>query len=373
MALVSFPNFWGYTFDPYFGNGITPNSNARIIDAAGESVAALGKIILTTGPGTSKTISPGGGGKIYITTGTLTFANAGTTIRVGIQDLASGIEDDTYDVYGDLVGGGGGLTASTINEITMGTGTKTIAHGDKIAVVIEAISRAGADTIQIPTYSSNVGLTPYCTIDAGAGPVRNAQTSRVTILFDDGTLGWFGDITFAHLFGTSSNFNQTSTPDEYVRIFQVPQKIKAQGIIGFLNIGATARNGDIHLCTDPLGTPTNIRTISIVGNDTSGTTGRFVELFTSLQQFDAGTIYGLSFAPTTTGNWQFNFLDFVTFPALRGVLPGGTNSSMASRTNLTGAFGSDDNTKVPIIGPMVSQISDDAGGGGGGGEHSAVF
>lgn len=34
----------------------------------------------------------------------MTFANAGTNFRIGIQDVAStGLEDGTFDVYADLV------------------------------------------------------------------------------------------------------------------------------------------------------------------------------------------------------------------------------------------------------------------------------
>ena len=74
-------------------------TNFSAIAAAGRSIAVIGKLVLAAGTG-SKTISSAGG-KIYIgKIASRTFANAGSTLRIGIQDVTAGtgLEDGVFDV-----------------------------------------------------------------------------------------------------------------------------------------------------------------------------------------------------------------------------------------------------------------------------------
>ncbi len=126
MALQTLANKMGMIISSdggLMGSGI----NNATMDGAGESQAFIGKVFLEAGTG-SKTISSAGG-KIRWRSGTVTFANAGTNFRIGIQDVAStGLEDGTFDVYADLVGGTDTITGSADQLTAMETGTKTISH-----------------------------------------------------------------------------------------------------------------------------------------------------------------------------------------------------------------------------------------------------
>ena len=65
MALQSLNNLYGTLVTPLpsFPLGYSTASGAQsgTIDAAGESFAAVGHVLLSTGPGTTKTISSSGG------------------------------------------------------------------------------------------------------------------------------------------------------------------------------------------------------------------------------------------------------------------------------------------------------------------------
>ena len=79
----------GRLFIPPNDSSITAiPSAAMTIDAAVEAVHYTGQVFLEAGSG-SKTISSAGGKIHWRTSGTVTFANAGTTIRIGLQDVST--------------------------------------------------------------------------------------------------------------------------------------------------------------------------------------------------------------------------------------------------------------------------------------------
>lgn len=61
------------------------NSTSNTIDASGEKFAFIGTLWLSGGA-TSKTFSSSGGKIRFMGGSSMTFSNAGTTLRVGIQD-----------------------------------------------------------------------------------------------------------------------------------------------------------------------------------------------------------------------------------------------------------------------------------------------
>jgi hypothetical protein len=260
MAFQSFTNLQGVLLSPWpTSPEFLTSLSSTTIDAAGESGAAVGRMLLSSGPGTSKTISSAGG-KVFFRAGAVTFANAGTTIRVGIQDVAAtGLEDGTYDVRGDLVGGTDTITANAIKAVSMSTGSKSITHGDRVAVVIEAISRSGADSLVVNRSSTSSSL-PYSTIDSGAGPAKSASIPMISVECDDGTLGWFAAESFAWNSENATAFASNSTPDEHALIFEVPVTCSARGLM--LRLGSVAATDDFEaiLYSDPLGTPVAERT-----------------------------------------------------------------------------------------------------------------
>jgi hypothetical protein len=230
------------------------------MDANGESVAGIGQIFLEGGAaGGTKTIS--NVGKIYWKTAGSTFANAGTNVRVGLQDVSTttGLEDGTFDVYQDLVGGTDTIAANSVIITTMDTGTKTITHGDVVAVCVEMTTRGGVDTINVIRESNPVGIgsgLPYATGDTGTLSKTGNNIPIFLIEFDDGTLGWFnpGHYLVGNLYATSQStidFSNGSTPDEYAAVFKVPFKCSINS--GAIFVGDRWKNPRNYFIFRPIG------------------------------------------------------------------------------------------------------------------------
>jgi hypothetical protein len=368
MAFTDFPNFCGpilsaIPFMPFYG--VTSASAA--IDAVGESFACIGRVKLTTGPGTSKTISSAGG-TVHINISTLTFANAGTTVKVGVQDVSSGIEDGTYDVRADVVGGSGGLT-SGVCSVPMTTGTKTITHDDLVAVVFEMTARGGADTVTFLRYGTTGNAFPYTTLDVGSGPARATLYGLMTLEFDDGTLGYFNSDVFAFNPSTPS-FASNSTPDEYALVFQVPVPMRVTSLVTTIGSFANTDDFELILYSDPLGTPVAERTIAHDADESNAQSVGQFERDISPYDLSAGTTYAIAMRPTTTNALAISVADFGSGNAnLRGATLFGTNASLGTRTDQSGAF-TETTTQIPLMG---FRASFDDGGSGSAAEVSHVF
>lgn len=366
MALQSLANGMGMLLDScMMGNTLTGGSVT--LNAAGESFAAIGEIYIEGEPA-SKTISSSGG-KIFFRTGAVTFANAGTNFRVGIQDLAaSGLEDGTYDVYADFVGGGGGIAANTWYEKAMTNGSKTINHLQKVAVIFETTARAGSDTIDIGAqafrrFPSALTNFPYGTIDSGAGPARSASVPLCVIIFDDGTIGWVRSaVAFPGMTATSTNtFNSGSTPDEYAAVFQVPFKCSVDGVFLYIGSIASTDNFEMLLYSDAQGSPTVERTVTVDPNLTGSTiTNAAYDVSFSSFELSPGIWYAIAVRPTTANSINVAYFDMTaTFGnTYKKGLPFGTNCKLSSRTNKTGAFSEVQTYYQPIFGLWINKLDD---------------
>lgn len=379
MALQSLANGMGMPLDSALMWGISTGT-ASTMDAAGESVAFIGKIYIE-GAASSKTISSAGG-KIVFRTGTVTFANAGTNLRIGIQDLsATGVEDGTFDVYADLTGGGGGIASNTWYELAMTNGTKTINHLDTVAICMEMTARGGTDSVGIALYNAQIHNTtninfPYRTADTGAGPAR-VQTGPygAMIIFDDGALGWIEGAWFAPGMQSTATltYNSGSNPDEYAAVFQVPFKCSVRG--GYLQVGSIAStdNFEIILYSDAEGTPVAERTVTVNPNYTGSTSGNS-PYFVSFSSYtlSPGLWYGLSMRPTTANSLSLGYYDIgASFGnKYKKMLPFGTNCKLSSRTNQSGAFSEVQSYFQPIFGLRVDKLDDGVSSGG---EKSYTF
>lgn len=337
-------------------------TTATNIDAANEGMSMIGAI--QWDDGASHVVSSAGG-KVHWIPGGVTFANAGTTIRVGIQDVASGLPDATYDVYKDLVGGTDTLTAGTLTATAMATGTKTIGHGDVIAMVITMTARGGADFVA-PRRRDVVAAFPYCTINTGSGHVRNNAMPHCLIEADDGALGILGPTFTVPMLTESVAFNSGSTPDEYAIVFQVPFKCSIDHLC--VHSGATSAGEDASLVlyTDPLGTPTAQRTAVL--DPTLHRDGAPALLWQRVTEYtlEPGTTYAISYVAQSTGGRQ---LQRITIPTAgcRKFTMFGTTLQGGSRTDGTGAFGSLSTTAWMILGFAINKLDDGVGGSGGGG------
>ena len=372
MAYQPFANRFGFLLTPQPSLEIPSLANATL-NAAGESLGMIGHMLLSSGPGTSKTISGAGGGSIAVLVGSaVTFADAGTTIRIGIQDVdgATGLEDGTHDVYAELVGGTDTITATTVRNTVMETNTKTITHGDQVAVVIEMTARGGTDSVIFNLGGTAVAMMPYTTADTGSGPVLTSRRPYVTVVFDDGTIGWFSSDSWVGVFENATAFSNASTPDEYALVFQVPVPMVASGLFGMLASVAAADDFEMILYSDPLGTPVAERTIvqdMTLAPASAGTAFIWERPFTSTYTLNANTNYAVALRPTTANTINFLRTNFnASNGALRGATILGTNWSQYTRTDQTGAFGSQNLTVLPHFGVRIAQLDDAVSAGGGG-------
>jgi hypothetical protein len=366
VAFTSFPNNLGLPLYPMWGAGNVNTVSSQNANAVGEGIQYIGRIQMPGGPGTSKTISAAGSGKVHWYATTSTFANAGTTLRVGLQDVAStGIGDTTFDVYADLVGGGGGVTSGARNTTTMTSGTKTLAWGDQVAIVFELTAWAGADSVRAVFTNSLVSTAPYIALHVGSGYAKDGNTPFVMIEFDDGTIGYFSDLSLPVL-ETNVAYNSGSTPDEYALIFQVPFAARVTALLAGLGDIDAGETGEIILYSDPLGTPVAERTLSLGAPDTGQiSTAASLAMMPLLTTYDlaANTDYAVAVRATSVGSRVIAQIG-LPIAAARAAFPFGTTMQGGSRTDQTGAFGTLSSTTMLRAGVMLGGFDIAAAGGG---------
>lgn len=365
MALQSFPDKIGTIIYPDVSLPRIPssdsNSNVGTMNAVGESAALIGYLHLEGGSG-SKTISSGGGKIYFATGGSNTFANAGTNLRIGIQDVdATGNEDGTFDVYADLVGGTDTITSNAIRSTAMETGSKTMSHGDLIAIAFEMTARGGTDSVTLRNRSTGGVGMPYMTTDTGSGVSKaGGAVFDATIEFDDGTIGWIQGCLAWHTYGLTGNINTGTTPDEYALIFQLPFPAMISGAQPMLNLPGTTSDFEVILYSDPLGTPVAERTTAVDGDLLGGitVTTRYYVPFSSDYSLAKNTKYALAVRPTTANSLTLMRMGFNTGNAkLRRPTVLGENASQGTRSNQTGSF-SEDTLFIPAIGMVLSKFDD---------------
>lgn len=361
MSLESLKNGGALLIDPRIGfpvpNTIGSTITLTSINNTGESQTAIGHIILEGGATSgSKTISSAGGKIHWVETGGSTFDDPASNLRIGLQDVeATGLEDGTFDVYADLVGGTDLLSGGGVVTTAMETGSKTLNHGDLIAVSFELTAFGGADGISLHG-APNFKNLPYRTQDTGAGPAKNATNSipLFTIEFDDGTMGWFigGYATF------HSNLAMSQLSDEAALVFKMPVSCEVNYV--HIPIGAILATDtfDIVIFKDPTTSPVVLQTISVNPNKLgSPTSTGTLSIPISPLKVSANRFYGIAVKSTSAGFISTSLYDF-----------GGGNSYLRKATILqenwgyghrtagsTGAFTYDEE-KLFVVGFEISKI-----------------
>jgi hypothetical protein len=331
----------------FWTNGTT-SSTGSAINAANEAVHFVGQIMIEGGTAAgSKTLSAAGGGKILWRSQTvIAFSNAGTNLRIGLQDLdvtsqpAHG--DGTFDVYADLVGGTDTIAGNDDFETAMESGTKSLSQGDFVAVAFEFTSHGGSDYITILSEynifnADTVNGLPGVWHDDGTPSTANGVPC-CAIQFDDGTLGWIAGGTIAP-FGISTSYNvNTSGADEFGNLLTPPFDMVVSGV----TFSALIQD-DLEICLyeDPLGTPTLLEAISVDASGTISIGAEWVLVFSSEHTLYAGKSYGITMRPTTTTTSYLygSSIETGSLSAYMKVL-GLTDTAFHSieRLNNTGAF-----------------------------------
>lgn len=341
--------------------------NSATMNAAGNSAFTVGRLYLPGQTGT-KVLSAAGGGRIYWISGPgNTFANAASELRVGIQDVSSGLPDGTFDVYSSYVGGTDTIGNQVVHDKAMTSGSKTMANGALIAIGHTLVTRGGADTVATDRLSLGSVVGNYGYPYGTANGSRTAACPPYLIRFDDGTPGWVHPLPLLYnmsLFSTLITYNSGSTPDEYIGTFSfaVPMRVTAVGV-NVLAIGPSDPF-DVILYTDPYGTPAPHETVSFTGS-ADFTDGMGIVTLATPYDLQADTKIGVAVRPTSTNNIQWSHLGMGSgFDYLKQAQPFAT-VQMASRTNQSGAFVETQAYHLPDIVVWVSAVDNGASTGGG--------
>jgi len=349
------------------------------MDAAGEMVGMIGHCYIAGRPA-SKTISAAGGGSVSFRTGTCTFTDVGTSVTVSIEDVGTttgnpGRPDESPDVASAaLLGNGGGITSAAWNTVSMtgGSGSKTIAHGDLIAIRWDMTARAATDSVIIATQAISVlaGSTTNPqrpqVLTKLAGTWADADLNpNVVITFDDGTLGIL-DYCIPLTSGGTEAYADSDNPDERGMIFQVPWDCKVDGFWGHIGIASgTTSDYTVTLYSDPLAAGAGPTAISgaqvVVLAEQLGPVNSPRAVFMTLPaeiSLTKNTDYCLAVRANGAGNVQVS-TGTLGNTAYRTFFGKGTSLRKGTRQNGAGAF-AEEGTPVTVyqLGVRISSFDD---------------
>lgn len=331
--------------DPHLSSSNVFGASTIALDATGEALHYSGQIYLAAESG-SKTISSAGG-KIYFRSSTTTFASASSTFRAGLQDTSSvdgppGRGDGTFDVYGELVGGTDTIATSSMIAVAMESGTKTLAHGDMVTIVLEMTARGGSDSVTASWIGNaeNIPQRPVLASYLSASWARVQGTLNCCVEFDDGTLGWIFGSAIYSMPAMTQNFNSgSSTADEYGNLINVPMPVVLDGLYAY--VYPASRTADFELCLyeDAFGTPVLVDSVTIDATQVATTGGAVIcyGLFSHAYTLKQNTNYAVTVRPTTTGNVTINYFD-VDQAAMLDMYQLGQGCYAVRRIDNSGAF-----------------------------------
>lgn len=345
-------------------------TGSQFLDGSGESVTAIGQIHFSD-KGASKSLA---GATMWFRTHGATFSDGGTNFRIGIQDLAAnGLEDGVFDVYKDFTGGGGVLTGNGWQGHVLDQGSKTVSHGDLLAISFELTTRAGSDFVLVSYASNSVPASskgfPYGTIDSGAGPVKSTSVLPSALLvLADGTIGRI-DNAWSWTDPDQGTVNTTTQGGVY---FVAPFTGTIDKVIfGVTDSVATTDMVTIEVWGDPLGTPVSIGSMAVQGQN-RGSTGSVRNEFFRFPTPIAVTA-GLEYAITihcTVGIINYGFINLGTGnSSFRKITALGETWCRCQRT----IPGSDPFTLLDTQLPSIAFAYDTINIGGGSSEKSFPF
>jgi len=277
-------------------------ANLSVIDAVNEASIFVGYV--ATSDGASHTIDTTGSSKLEWNSGALTFANAGTTVKVGLAtvDLAAGpparatnaANVITFSVSKTLVGGGGGITANANQSHVPDAGTLTVANGDFIAFAVQMTARGGTDSVVLRGVTGSPQHGAVVTQYAGGTYSLSGVQPNCFITFSDGATGYFYGSEIA-LTTATTTFNSGSATKEYGQLYNFPFPLKIIGAYGWVN---PTNNFDVVLYSDPLGTPVAEKTVSVDANTVASAAARLiVTIFPTAYTYTANTNIVLAYKP----------------------------------------------------------------------------
>lgn len=335
-------------------------------NAAGLKCAMIGVLnIQGVAAGATKTLSSAGG-KIYFRTGAVTFANAGTTIDVGIQGLSTAAgpvvrPDDTFVVKKTLTGGTDTITTNGETTATMSTGTVSLTNGAYVCVVIDMTARGGADSVAISRGPGSGAVMPCLQLFSAAAWATSVTvgTPIVRIEFDDGTLGYIENgqsVTAA----AAEAWADATNPDERGNIMQFPFGFVSDGMWIVGGVTDSSSTFTYNVFSDPTGTPAGLSGASGTYSPRNytaagGATERLIILpFSSDVTISKNTDYALAIRATGSSNSRLG--SWTVSAAANKTWFGNGTAGKTTRDGGTGAFAAKSATIGYYMGLMVKKV-----------------
>jgi hypothetical protein len=256
--------------------------------------------------------------------------------------------------------GGDDLVIASSGAITMESGSKTINHGQLIAVSWKLTARAGSDSVAITAggYTGTVGGRPHGVSDLGAGFV--ARALPIVAFNFNGTWATLAGVP-TYQSRSSTTFQSGSTPDERGAFFKLPFACKVAGLLVRNAYGASSTTYKLQIYSDPAGTPAVISGASkTVDTDTlvSASTADVLILFDAPVALAANTRYVAAMQPQDSTACGISTLAYAS-TGTAGLHMAGANWTYATRSDNTGAFSETTTTKW-IAQLLISDIADGA-------------
>lgn len=345
-------------------------STFHVVDTATEVMQVIGQIQFDDGgAGGSRSITSSGGKFHWRTSAVATFANAGTTLRLGVQDLDTTADhrgDGTFDVYADLVGGTDTIASNTSYETPMETGSKTISHGDWVAIGLEMISKGGSDSLWLQIWKAiDADQAPFPGLVTGTTFLSTNSQPLFMIEFDDGTFGWMASTLLLSASGTVTINSSTATADEYGNLMQVTAPIEVSGVTLALSSAASTADYEVILYSDALGTPVVVEAV-VVDATFITSAGQLSFCFQDgPHTLVPGVNYAISVRPTTTNSLSIYYSQVDNMSHWNPSTPPGVDIYAIRRLDNTGAFsdynGGTAKTRRMHMNLLISGVHDQRG------------
>lgn len=336
---------------------LTQEGTPTAVNAVGESNGTVGRIFLADQAAGPKTCSSSGC-RITLPTNNVTWANAATNVRLGIQDvdLTTGLEDGTFDVQADLVPGTETISSNAILSYAMESGTKSLSAGDIVYVGYEMTARGGTDSVagensQITVMQNGF---PYATTDTGS-LTKVGDPLPILIQFDDSTYGWIEGIapTRNNALGRSTlTVNTGTNPDEICALIQTPIDLQFHGFGMWLASVATTDTFEYVVYENPTTASPDIIWGPVTVDPDQLLTGGVIRRFSTTVTLEHDTDYCFSFRPTSANSITY---EYFALGAGTGVAAGFKKAQFfktikqMGRIDNTGAFSETDATALPMF------------------------
>ena len=373
---VSYPDFLLESTSASILSGLTA------LNAAGHKAAFVGRLVID-GRATNKTLSAAGGGSIVHRIHSLTWADGSTALSVGLQgvDLTTGNPvrpSGSFDVSRSLVPGVDALSTG-MNSISMtgGSGSKTLSHGDWVAIVFDMTARAGSDAVAIGVVQYGAVNTSPPLLNTGSWSGISNMYALVGIIFDDGTRAVLDGSMPLLVSQTAENFSDATNPDERGMSFEVPWDCKIDAIHGMFAGTAAAGDFELQIYQDPFGTPTSI----LPGGTALAVNAEMLRSYVAQRSIwplvgeialTRNTRYAVTMKALGASNSTIGLACTLENAAWKKFWFGGENASKVTRNNGSGAF-TETTDVIYQMSVRISGFVDTDGGGGGGGSRQKVY